>query len=54
MSKFDRDSRIDEAEREKALEERDNKPVLEWDLKTYVIRQVHSYECGELSLTMFT
>ena len=53
MSDKDTDSRWDEAAREKALEERDNKPVLEFDFEKYVVHQVHLHEMGEINTAVF-
>ena len=53
MSAKDIDSRWDEAAREKALEERDNKPVLEFDFKRYVIQRIELLDDCEITNAEF-
>ena len=54
MSAKDTDSRWDEAAREKALEERDNKPVLEFDFEKYVRKQIRLLDDKQISVAEFT
>ena len=51
MSLTELDFEMYDKAHEKALEKRDNKPVLKFDFEKYVVHQVHSYECGELDNT---
>ena len=53
MSGPDYDTRFEEAAREKWLEERDNKPVLEFDFQRYVIQRIKLLEEKELTIPEF-
>jgi len=53
MSETDTDSRLDEAAREKMLEERDNKSVLEFDFKKYVMHQIRLLDEYEITTAEF-
>ena len=53
MSGPDYDTRFEEAARERALEERDNKPVLEFDFQRYVIQRIELLDQSELTIAEF-
>ena len=53
MSGPDYDTRFEEAAREKWLEERDNKPVLEFDFKRYVIQRIELLDECEINTAEF-
>ena len=53
MSGPDYDTRFEEAAREKWLEERDNKPVLEFDFQRYVIQRIELLDQSELTIAEF-
>ena len=53
MSGPDYDTRFEEAAREKWLEERDNKPVLEFDFKRYVIQRIELLDDCEITNAEF-
>jgi len=53
MSGPDYDTRFEEAAREKWLEERDNKPVLEFDFQRYVIQRIKLLDQSELTIAEF-
>ena len=53
MSGPDYDTRFEEAARERALEERDNKPVLEFNFQRYVIQRIELLDERELTNAEF-